>query len=680
MTYTKQTWNNFAGGQTPIDADRLNHMEDGIEAAHVPQTASAVSFVPTGNTGASTVQAAIVEVAADAAADLAAHVSDASAAHAASAVSFTPTGSIAATDVQSALAELDAEKPPLVHGHAADTVTIDDAAGNFVGTTVEDVVAEIDDRIDAHLADAVDAHDASAVSFTPTGTIAATDVQAVLTELPHLFQASATGLAMYVPTPDYDLNITHPSVVDMGVGSTWNGYRYWMAFTPYPTATRENPCIVCSDDGLTWRVPSSVTNPLFSLANANAAGYGFNSDTHLIMLQDGVTMAMYWRCASAGTKQGVFVMTSTDGWVTKTAATLVLADPAAELTMLSPAVVHDGTNYRMYVVDNAAGVVNYYTCATHNGTFATKVTCTLPSWLTSKLWHLDVKRVGSAWYMLMNSAERLNGDVLYLLTSTDGATWTKADTYADVMPNDYAYRHYRSSMVVRADGTLDVYAAIVNEAQTSWRCAAYQGVTNYRTLTAQQNADDIAEGTRSMNSAFPSTWTIADNFERADTAVSLGTTTSGTAWSALTGTMGISGGKAYALSNARSVVESSISDVEIRVDISGTMAEFWVVLRALDDSNWWRIGTDNANGRVVFSKRVAGTVTSVATYTGAPWRDGDQVKIKAVGSSISAYRNGIRIATVTSTDHQTNTKHGIGGLSNTMRFNNFGIKAATSAA
>ena len=33
MAYTKQTWSDGPGGGTPLDADRLNHMEDGIAQA-----------------------------------------------------------------------------------------------------------------------------------------------------------------------------------------------------------------------------------------------------------------------------------------------------------------------------------------------------------------------------------------------------------------------------------------------------------------------------------------------------------------------------------------------------------------------------------------------------------------------------------------------------------------------
>lgn len=34
MAYTKQTWQNLPNKTTPINATRLNHMEDGIESAN----------------------------------------------------------------------------------------------------------------------------------------------------------------------------------------------------------------------------------------------------------------------------------------------------------------------------------------------------------------------------------------------------------------------------------------------------------------------------------------------------------------------------------------------------------------------------------------------------------------------------------------------------------------------
>ena len=38
MAYDKQTWSNLPSKTTPINATRLNHMEDGIEAANTEAT------------------------------------------------------------------------------------------------------------------------------------------------------------------------------------------------------------------------------------------------------------------------------------------------------------------------------------------------------------------------------------------------------------------------------------------------------------------------------------------------------------------------------------------------------------------------------------------------------------------------------------------------------------------
>lgn len=40
MAYTKQTWTNLPSKTTPINATRLNHMEDGIYSANQPATTS----------------------------------------------------------------------------------------------------------------------------------------------------------------------------------------------------------------------------------------------------------------------------------------------------------------------------------------------------------------------------------------------------------------------------------------------------------------------------------------------------------------------------------------------------------------------------------------------------------------------------------------------------------------
>ena len=88
------------------------------------------------------------------------------------------------------------------------------------------------------------------------------------------------NVTTYVTAPTYDGSgiLVHPDVVDFGAGTTWNGWRYWMAMTPYPdlNSAYENPSILVSSDGETWQVPAGLTNPIYP-----APQTGWNSDTDL---------------------------------------------------------------------------------------------------------------------------------------------------------------------------------------------------------------------------------------------------------------------------------------------------------------------------------------------------------------------------------------------------------------
>ena len=161
-----------------------------------------------------------------------AHIADTTDAHDASAVSFVPAGTVAATNVQAAIEEVASEGggggwtavdasetvkgiaelatqaetntgtddtrivTPLklktnldLHvadssdAHDASAISVADAATQYTSTNVEDALAEVLDALQAHEADSSDAHDASAISFSPTGSVAATDVQAAIAEV-----------------------------------------------------------------------------------------------------------------------------------------------------------------------------------------------------------------------------------------------------------------------------------------------------------------------------------------------------------------------------------------------------------------------------------------------------------------------------------------------------------------
>ena len=65
-----------------------------------------------------------------------------------------------------------------------------------------------------------------------------------------------------IETPYGDNEAYHPKVLNFK--EPWNGYKYWMSYTPYPTGddSKENPCIAVSNDLVNWKSPTEKNEPL----------------------------------------------------------------------------------------------------------------------------------------------------------------------------------------------------------------------------------------------------------------------------------------------------------------------------------------------------------------------------------------------------------------------------------
>lgn len=116
----------------------MGSLDQGARIVTVPANADEVVFDPTGSIAATDVQAAIEELLSE---DAAAHIADASGAHAASAISVADTAEqLTATDVEAALAEiLDAHQAHLAEtdgAHAHSAVGFTTAAGDTLGNLV----------------------------------------------------------------------------------------------------------------------------------------------------------------------------------------------------------------------------------------------------------------------------------------------------------------------------------------------------------------------------------------------------------------------------------------------------------------------------------------------------------------------------------------------------------------
>lgn len=126
--------------------------------------------------------------------------------------------------------------------------------------------------LDAHVVDAADAHDASAISFAPTGTIAATDVQAAIAEA--AAEAGGGGAAAAA-----GVRLRRVSFNSMNVNSGgWNDI-------PWDTVDAE-------DGGEWWTSGASIVSPVAGLvlvaAHAQFSGNTGGQHRLLRTVLDGV--------------------------------------------------------------------------------------------------------------------------------------------------------------------------------------------------------------------------------------------------------------------------------------------------------------------------------------------------------------------------------------------------------
>lgn len=278
---------------------------------------------------------------------------------------------------------------------------------------------------------------------------------------------------MTIPTDDADPSVTHPDVVYVPQG--WNGYTFWMAYTPYPANDRENPHVACSDDGITWSVPAGGTNPIAPLSEATAANHSYWSDTDMVLVGD--TMWLYFRGAgnSASIDETIWRKTSTDG-ITWTEKQRILDTPLKanpNVKIVSPAVQRFGSSYSMWTCWLNTGEEKIQHRTSPDGvTWSEPTDCTLPSGVIP--YHLDVVvSDGIAHMLLMGS-----GGQLFHFASDDGIAW-HGESFPSLAPKAPQWvSYYRSTMQPKGDGSWFVWVAgwLTASSTPPWLLGLYDGV------------------------------------------------------------------------------------------------------------------------------------------------------------------------------------------------------------
>lgn len=232
---------------------------------------------------------------------------------------------------------------------------------------------------------------------------------------------------LMIPTYDGSGQVTEPDVVSFEL--PWHGFKYWMAFSPFPfgDASKENPSIAASDDGISWQVPPGLTNPL-ALRSTDA----HLSDASLFYDSASDELWTYYIEESAIRKTTkVFRLASMDGTHWQNQGELFQV-PTYKL--VSPTVAKVNGSYFMWTVNagsagcTAGSSVPEYRMSSDGMKWSDARPANLsPSGYV--VWHLNVSYVASKQEYWAAVAAYANGSdcghtVLLLSKSQDGINWT----------------------------------------------------------------------------------------------------------------------------------------------------------------------------------------------------------------------------------------------------------------
>lgn len=279
-------------------------------------------------------------------------------------------------------------------------------------------------------------------------------VPGVLPPPPYAIPTTAPyNVPEHLTTPTYDGsgNTVHPDVIDFWTShgiEEWNGYRFWMAHTPYPQSDDiyENPSILASHDGLNWETPPGLTNPIYPWP-----GTGWNSDTDLSYDPNSDELVLVYRKPNFVPQ----VARSSDG-VTWPATPTQITWTLPSQQILSPALVRktDGTWMMWGVGVTIPRSVYTWTATTPEGPWATGPTCT---GIDPAVWHIDVIAHDGAYLAIVAAWDRYGTGVsdIRLASSSDGLAWAEGSpVIVEGILNRWDRNYlYRATAQPHEDGT-----------------------------------------------------------------------------------------------------------------------------------------------------------------------------------------------------------------------------------
>lgn len=246
-------------------------------------------------------------------------------------------------------------------------------------------------------------------------------------------------LELDIKTFDGSGSLTHPSVLYFDNG--FNGYKFWMAFTPYDndSVELENPCIVVSNDGINWKEPSKIKNPLLKIIKMQKPLRYYNDP--FLIYTDKLELWYRYTVENEKCNNYIYRITSNDG-INWSKPELIIDDNRFYYMSLS--IVKKDNQYFMYYFDIDYNLYMRSSKDLVNWEKEEKITV---EDFKGKFWHGEVRLINNHYELLFMDKNYK----LYFAFSNDGKIFKYLKNLElCYIPKEYFYKDlhlYKSSYI-----------------------------------------------------------------------------------------------------------------------------------------------------------------------------------------------------------------------------------------
>lgn len=258
---------------------------------------------------------------------------------------------------------------------------------------------------------------------------------------------------LLVPGVYNDNQSYHPKVINFN--KKWNGYKYWISYTPYPNAdsSKENPHIKASNDLINWIEPKNGVNPLDEVANPDN-NTRYNSDSHLVYNDDTKELECWWRYVDDAKKEVTIYRRKSSNGYNWTNKEVVLNAKREKEDWISPAIIYEDSTYKIwYVFNNNI----YYIESKDLKNFSEPQKLNINYEESVLSWHLDVTHTKNGYEMLIVAYTDWDHRALmnlYYTKSDDNKNYDTAQVILKPTTNTNNWDNsglYRSSLIYEND-------------------------------------------------------------------------------------------------------------------------------------------------------------------------------------------------------------------------------------